>query len=325
MDRRTAFGIFRLNPNADMNDIKTRRNELIKEAIDKGDAFMRETYQEAYKVIKDTDGQAVGSVENFITHDGFEKPPEKIIHRIPPYDEAEIKERIAALPRRVGIFCIVTNQKISCELVFHPERNRISLKNPIPYKNEPMVNEITRPVMESDIERTADTATSSEAVETYFKQRSIDENVAKLAELYSTPTRSIYPFFSNNGIGELVKNDPQVGHNHSCHICGADSYYPCRHCEGVVCANLETWPNAWSDLTSSSTEYKIVPCPYCAAEMRFRHPKRKRKAYTPPPETEDAKPFKWPVRQRIIKNLLGDNEKPSLIGRLRGQKLIEKK
>ncbi|MEM7290249.1 MAG: hypothetical protein AAF412_07785, partial [Pseudomonadota bacterium] len=160
--------------------------------------------------------------------------------------------------------------KISCEFDFNAEHNFFRLRHPLRYKNEPMFNEVALPVSKADISYDSPPIHFSsdqelEVARADFYQAT-DEKLATMARAYSRPTYLEDILSLIDGFG----NDPEFGHDASCHVCGADNYIACFDCGGVVCETT-AWPTAWTPYPNVQ-EPKEVPCPYCGKDFLFFHP-----------------------------------------------------
>lgn len=325
MNREDALEILRLDDDATISDAHQSMCELINKAQLKNKPSRIASYKRAYEIIKETDGQAVGSAEQFIAYDGF-KPPEKReaprdIQRIPPYEEAVIKDRIAKLPRRVAVLCGVTGERYSMELTFDKMKNAYSLKNPMFAKDEPLITEIVFPVMDEDIQDTNervdyDINDRGEAVFAAYRERAVSDEIAQLLKAYSLPTSlNTHEYEWADVDQKLSGNDKEFGHSHACSCCGSSMLDECFDCGGVVCKNgYQKWPQQLAGVDGNHE----IDCPYCGLSRAFRytHPKtyarlKEELRNKAPSDSPQGTSFTY-VRERKIAAAIGQEKRQAV-------------
>lgn len=275
MSRRLALKELGLKEGASAQEIKSRRNRLIKKARAEGDFETAQDIEAAFKTLRETTAPA----EHFVAYDGFEKPPEKqeapkSFQRIPPYEEPLIRERIAALPDRVLMKCSVTGHQYSVQFVFDKLTNKYHFKNPLPQAVGTPFADMVLPVIPEDLTEgtTVNVQDATELrgrVDQHFIANAASKEIGLVNKAYSVKT-------TMDGFKKYDhRNDAEFGHNHACCQCGMRTYVQCSKCGNYTCSNLEQpysdWPKQWSHITEDHS----VPCPHCnEGAINFSNPRK---------------------------------------------------
>lgn len=339
MNRFTAFAVLRLKSDATLEEIKAAHFNLLKEANDNSDGNAIEQIRAAYKTILRTQDENIGQEPKFIV--GAVAEGQTQAHStaykqiVPPYEEAVIKSRIEKLPDRVSCRCCVTGEKFSVELQFNKHMNAYVFLRPLPYQGEPCFSSVTLPVLlgETTIMDTIETTVGSrhEDKNAYYVDAASSEYIGKVNQNYSRESlneiqlfvgdskedslndkdaefKDLKADYSNMFFDTLgMANGADFGHDHACHICGADSYDVCSTCGALSCDHIETWPVAWG----SNVKEKVATCSNCDSRNTYKNPKF-RDPLKPSTTYDPEKKITEEISGRVQSGAIGHEEKRKL-------------